>query len=72
MGGGGGMGYGALGLRQINTCRKVRLQVNLVDDDILLWFLYFSIKCASTSNSEKLKGLSHEMGWNCVGMHGQI
>ena len=28
------------GLRQINTCRKVPLQVNFLDDDILLWCLY--------------------------------
>ncbi len=27
------------GLRQINTCRKVPLQVNFLDDDILLWCL---------------------------------
>ncbi len=26
--GGGGNGYGVLGLRQMNTCRKVALQVN--------------------------------------------
>jgi hypothetical protein len=28
------------GLRQINTCRKVSLQVNFLDDDILLWCQY--------------------------------
>ncbi len=28
------------GLRQINTCRKVPLQVNFLYDDILLWCLY--------------------------------
>jgi hypothetical protein len=27
------------GLRQINTCRKVPLQVNFLDDNILLWYL---------------------------------
>jgi hypothetical protein len=31
----GGGGYGVLGLRQTNTCRKVLLQVNFLDDDIL-------------------------------------
>jgi hypothetical protein len=39
----GGM-YGALGLRQINTCRKVPSQVIFLDDDILhciLWVLSF-------------------------------
>jgi hypothetical protein len=30
-----GGGYGVLGLRQINTCRKVPLHVNFLDDDIL-------------------------------------
>jgi hypothetical protein len=37
-------GYRVLGLRQINTCRKVPLQVNFLDDDILhclLWVLSF-------------------------------
>ena len=37
-----GGGYGVLGLRQINTCRKAPLQVNFLDDDILhclLWVL---------------------------------
>jgi hypothetical protein len=29
------MGNGVLGLRQINTGRKVTLQVNFFDDDIL-------------------------------------
>jgi hypothetical protein len=28
------------GIRQINSCRKVPLQVNFLDDDILLWCLY--------------------------------
>jgi hypothetical protein len=28
------------GLRQINTCRKVPLQINFLDDDILFWCLY--------------------------------
>jgi hypothetical protein len=28
------------GLRQMNTCRKVPLQVNFLYDDILLWCLY--------------------------------
>jgi hypothetical protein len=32
---GGGGGYLVLGLRQINTCRKVPLQVIFLDDDIL-------------------------------------
>ncbi len=35
-------GYGVLGLRQINTCRKLPLKVNFLDDDImhcLLWVL---------------------------------
>jgi hypothetical protein len=31
----GGGGYEILGLRQINTCRKVPLQVKSLDDDIL-------------------------------------
>ncbi len=38
----GGMGF--WGLRQINTCRKVPLRVNFLDDDILhclLWVLFF-------------------------------
>ncbi len=38
----GGRGYGVLGLRQINTCRKVPLQVIFLDDYILhclLWLL---------------------------------
>jgi hypothetical protein len=30
-----GGGYGVLGLRQINTCRKVSLQVNFLDNEIL-------------------------------------
>ncbi len=30
----GGGGEGVLGLRQINTCHKVPLQVNFLDDDI--------------------------------------
>ncbi len=30
-----GGGYGVLGLRQVNTCREVPLQVNFIDDDIL-------------------------------------
>jgi hypothetical protein len=37
-------GVGILGLRQINTCRKIPLQVNILDDDILhclLWVLSF-------------------------------
>jgi hypothetical protein len=29
-----GEGYGVLDLRQLNTCRKVPLQVNFLDDDI--------------------------------------
>ncbi len=29
-----GGGYGVLGLRQINTCRKIPIQVNFLDDDI--------------------------------------
>ncbi len=28
------------GLKQINTCRKVPLHVNFLDDDILFWCLY--------------------------------
>ncbi len=32
--------YSKGGLRQINTCHKVPLQVNFLDDDILLWCLY--------------------------------
>ncbi len=32
---GGAGGYGILGLRQINTCRKVLFQINFLDDDIL-------------------------------------
>ncbi len=38
-------GYRVLGLRQINTCRKIPSQVNFLDDDILrclLWVLSFS------------------------------
>ncbi len=27
------------GLRQVNSCRKVPLQVNFLDDGILLWHL---------------------------------
>jgi hypothetical protein len=37
-------GYGLLSLRQINTCRKVPLLINLLDDDILhclLWVRSF-------------------------------
>ncbi len=30
-----GRGYGVMGLRQINTCREVPLQLNFLDDDIL-------------------------------------
>ncbi len=37
-----GREYGVLGLRQINTCRKVPLQVNFLDDDILHCFLWVS------------------------------
>jgi hypothetical protein len=33
---GGGV-WGSAGLRQINTFRKVPLQVNFLDDNILLW-----------------------------------
>ena len=33
-----GEGYGVLGLRQINTCRKVPLQINFLDDDILHFY----------------------------------
>ncbi len=33
-----GGGYEALGLREIKTCRKVPLQVNFLDDDILQCF----------------------------------
>ncbi len=32
---GGGGRYGSLGRRKKNTCRKVPLQVNFLDDDIL-------------------------------------
>jgi hypothetical protein len=38
----GGGGYGVLGLRQINTCRKVSLQVNFLDAEILHCLLYES------------------------------
>ncbi len=54
---GGGGRYGILGLIQINTCRKVPLQINFLDNDIilhcLLWVLvstgtsYFSLKIFS-------------------------
>ncbi len=39
-----GVGYGVLGFRQINICRKVPLQFNFLDGDILyclLWVLSF-------------------------------
>ncbi len=35
-----GGGYGVLGLRQINTCRKAPLRVNVLDYDILLCLLW--------------------------------
>ncbi len=40
MWGGGGRGYGVLGLRQRKTCHKVPLQDNFLDDDILHWLLW--------------------------------
>ncbi len=43
-----GGGYGVLGLRQINTCRKIPIQVTFLDDEI--WQLYEIIKVITVWN----------------------
>jgi hypothetical protein len=39
----------------INTCRKVPLQVNFLDDDIYLWGLYCLIVNATTFNRKSFE-----------------
>ncbi len=56
------------GLRQINTCSKVPLQVNFLDDVILLWCLYSQLVHAANfskqrrwSNSNKYRRLEQNI-----------
>jgi hypothetical protein len=65
---GGGGGYEVLGLRQINTCRKVPLQINFLDDDILhclLWVLSFYACTSSISLYLSISPLPRSVGHLC-------
>jgi hypothetical protein len=46
----GGGGYEVLALRQINTCRKVPLHVNFLDDDIVPWIAFYESYISTGSN----------------------
>jgi hypothetical protein len=49
-------GYGVLGLRQINTCRKVPLQVNFLDNDIWHAFYQYNLSAGGKEEVEKIAG----------------